>query len=154
MITFCKPEIKKDSFCLSIFLSPTDVWQLDFWDAGLYGHGHHGHVKGKRFKNVLALRFKWYFAYLRFGLGGAILQALFVFVTCPYERFTPFSPRLLELITAGIGDSLLDVDEPFCDVGLNCLLLHLLSLLRRNHLVRKVPTSKVPNRRQPRTFLY
>lgn len=28
------------------------------------------------------------------------------------------------------------MDEPFCDVGFDCLLLHLLSLLWRHHLVR------------------
>lgn len=34
-------------------------------------------------------------------------------------------------------DSFLDMDKPFCDVGFDCLLLHLLSLLWRHHLVRR-----------------
>uniref|UniRef100_A0A8D3BNZ0 Phospholipid-transporting ATPase n=1 Tax=Scophthalmus maximus TaxID=52904 RepID=A0A8D3BNZ0_SCOMX len=37
-------------------------------------------------------------------------------------------------LKARFRDSFLDVDEPFCDMGFNRLLLHLLSLLRRHHL--------------------
>lgn len=40
-------------------------------------------------------------------------------------------------LIACFRDPSLDVDEPFSDVGVNRLLLHLLPLLWRNHLVRK-----------------
>lgn len=41
------------------------------------------------------------------------------------------------VMIACFRDSFLDVDEPFCDVGFDCLLLHFLSLLWRHHLVRR-----------------
>lgn len=45
--------------------------------------------------------------------------------------FTPVAV----LLAAGLGDSFLDLDESLCDLGLHRFLLHLLSLLRGNHMV-------------------
>lgn len=39
------------------------------------------------------------------------------------------------VMAVGARDTLLDVDEPFCHVGIHCFLLHILLVLWRNYMV-------------------
>lgn len=68
--------------------------------------------------------------------------------TCRRDFFLPFFyivcvPVCVCAMIACFRDPFLDMDEPFSDVGINRLLLHLLPLLWRNHLVRKKSTSSI-----------
>lgn len=38
-------------------------------------------------------------------------------------------------MTVGVGDTLLDMDEPFCHVGIHRFLLHILLVLWGNYMV-------------------
>lgn len=39
------------------------------------------------------------------------------------------------VMTVGAGDTLLDMDEPFCHMGIHRFLLHILLVLWRNYMV-------------------
>ena len=38
---------------LHVYVCFLDVWKLDVWNAGLYCHGHHSHIKGKTTPNFV-----------------------------------------------------------------------------------------------------
>lgn len=86
-----------------------DVWKLDFRYIGVHRHGHYSNLKGK-----------WCMS-LRGKKNSSEEDAVLI----------GFS----SVMTVGAGDTLLDMDEPFCHVGLHRVLLHILLVLWGNYMV-------------------
>lgn len=119
------------TFYLAVFL---DVWKLDIWYFSLHRYGYNRYDEGMLLYSLLLYVLEkylvvaqlWFIAHL-----NEFRPAFVIFCKVGGIR------KLIEvlILSDGAGNSLLDMDKPFCYLGFHCVLFHILLILWGNYLV-------------------